>query len=128
MIPTRRGADAYRNLEAQSRTPLELVVMLYDGALRFSREAREAHAQNNRAARGRAISRALAIIGELQNTLNVQQGGAVAAELDRLYSYVTARLLEVSTKNDGAPLDEVCGLLTTLREGWLGVASGTTAR
>ena len=128
MIPTRRGADAYRNLEAQSRTPLELVVMLYDGALRFSREAREAHGQNNRAARGRAISRVLAIIGELQNTLNVQQGGAVAAELDRLYSYVSARLVEVSARNDGAALDEVCTLLTTLREGWSGVATGTTAR
>jgi flagellar protein FliS len=70
----------------------------------------------------------LAIIGELQNTLNVQQGGPVAAELDRLYSYVTARLVEVSAKNEGAPLDEVCQLLTTLREGWSSVASGTTAR
>jgi flagellar protein FliS len=102
--------------------------MLYDGALRFAREAREAHSRNDRAARGRAISRALAIISELQNTLNVQQGGAVAAELDRLYSYVTARLVEVSAKNDGAALDEVCKLLTTLIEGWAGVASGTTAR
>lgn len=128
MIPTRRGADAYRNLEAQSRTPLELVVMLYDGALRFANEARDAHARNNRAARGRAVSRVLAIIGELQNTLNVEAGGSVGQELDRLYSYLTARLVEVSTKNDGTALDEVCRLLGTLREGWSGLAAGTTAR
>jgi flagellar protein FliS len=128
MIPTRRGADAYRNLEAQSRTPLELVVMMYDGAMRFANEAREAHAQNNRAARGRAVSRVLAIIGELQNTLNVHEGGAVAGELDRLYSYLTTRLVDVSAKNDGAALDEVCRLLTTLRDGWAGIAGGTTAK
>ena len=128
MIPTRRGADAYRNLEAQSRTPIELVVMLYDGAVRFANEAREAHANNDRGARGRAISRVLAIIGELQNTLNVHEGGAVAAELDRLYSYLTARLVDVSAKNDGAALDEACRLLATLREGWAGIASGTPAK
>jgi flagellar secretion chaperone FliS len=125
VIPTRRGADAYRNLEAQSRTPLELVVMMYDGALRFANEARDAHGQNNRVARGRAVSRVLAIIGELQNTLNVQDGGAVAEELDRLYSYLTGRLVDVSAKNDGAALDEICRLLTTLRDGWTSIASGT---
>jgi flagellar protein FliS len=98
--------------------------MMYDGALRFANEARDAHTQNNRAARGRAVSRVLAIVGELQNTLNVSAGGKVGEELDRLYSYLTARLLDVSTKNDGTALDEVCRLLTTLREGWSGVATG----
>jgi flagellar protein FliS len=70
----------------------------------------------------------LAIIGELQNTLNVQQGGPVAEELDRLYSYLTTRLVDVSAKNDGAALDEVCRLLTTLREAWAGAAAGTPAK
>jgi flagellar protein FliS len=128
MIPTRRGADAYRNLEAQSRTPLELVTMMYDGALRFANEARTAHAANDRAARGRAISRVLAIVGELQNTLNVREGGEVAIELDRLYAYVTVRLVDASAKNDGGGLEEVCRLLTTLREAWAGIAAGTPAK
>jgi flagellar protein FliS len=128
MIPPRRGADAYRNLEAQSRTPLELVTMMYDGALRYANEARTAHAGNDRAARGRAVSRVLAIVGELQNTLNVTEGGAVAVELDRLYGYITVRLVDVSAKNDGTALDEICRLLTTLRDAWAAIAAGTPAK
>ncbi len=128
MYPPRRGADAYRNLEAQSRTPLELVTMMYDGALRFANEARAAHAENNRVVRGRAVSRVLAIVTELQNTLNVREGGEVAVELDRLYSYLTVRLVDVSAQNDGAALDEICRLLATLREGWAAIASGNSAK
>jgi flagellar protein FliS len=92
--------------------------MLYDGALRFVGEARSAAARNDIASRGDAISRAMAIVSELQNTLDVETGGNLAKELDRLYSYINTRLLDVSLKKDIAALDEVQKLLTTLREGW----------
>ena len=80
-----RGAEAYRQTEARSRSPLELVVMLYEGALRFIGEAREADGTQQLARRATAISKTLAIIGELQSTLDVANGGQVAADLDRLY-------------------------------------------
>lgn len=118
-----RGAEAYRRTEAQSRSPVELVLMLYDGALRFVAEARAAVARNDIASRGAAISRALAIVAELQNTLDVKTGGDIARELDRLYSYINIRLLDVTAKRDAAALEEVQKLLTTLREAWLQVAS-----
>ena len=123
-----RGADAYRRTEVQSSSPLELVVMLYDGALRFVGDAKQAHGRNDILGRGRAISRVLAIIAELQSTLNVAQGGAIAEELDRLYTYVNSRLLDVSAKHDPAALDEVHGLLSTIRDGWAGIAAGTPAQ
>jgi flagellar protein FliS len=113
-----RGAAAYRNIDAQSRSPIELVVMLYDGALRFVVEAQAAAARNDIPARGAAISRAIAIVSELQNTLQIDEGGDIARELDRLYSYVNQRLLDVSAKRDLKALDEVQKLLATLREGW----------
>ena len=113
-----RGAAAYRSIEAQSRSPIELVVMLYDGALRFVGEAQAAAARNDVPARGEAISRAIAIVSELQNTLQVDEGGDIARELDRLYSYINRRLLDVSAKRDFKALDEVQKLLATLREGW----------
>ena len=122
MIPS-RGAEAYRRTEAQSRSPVELVLMLYDGALRFVGEARAAVARNDIAARGEAISRALAIVSELQNTLSVDTGGDIARELDRLYSYINLRLLDVTAKRDATALEEVQKLLTTLRDGWSQVAS-----
>jgi flagellar secretion chaperone FliS len=118
-----RGAEAYRQTEAKSRSPLELVVMLYDGALRFVAEAAEAHAKRNIAARARAISKTIAILGELQSTLNVKEGGDVAKELDKLYTYIQGRLLDVSMKQDAAALAETQKLLTTLRDGWAQIAS-----
>jgi flagellar protein FliS len=97
--------------------------MLYDGALRFVAEARSAAARKDIAARGDAISRAMAIVSELQNTLDVETGGDIARELDRLYTYINNRLLDVSVKRDAAALDEVQKLLTTLRDGWSQVAT-----
>jgi flagellar protein FliS len=117
-----RGAEAYRQTEARSRSPLELVVMLYDGALRFIAEAVEADANRQIARRGHAISRTLAIIGELQNTLNVKEGGDLAAELDRLYAYMQQRLLDVTMKKDKSALPEVQKLLSMLREAWMKIA------
>ncbi len=129
LVRTIRGAEAYRRTEAETKSPMELVVMLYDGAIRFTGEARDAIARNDVRARTEASRRAMAIVVELQNTLNVKQGGDIAQELDRLYSYMTARLLDV-TKGDGVAADEVYKLLGTLREGFAQVvtASPTLAR
>ena len=97
--------------------------MLYDGALRFVGEAREAMARKDVRARGDAISRTLAIVAELQNTLNVSEGGEIAGELDRLYTYINSRLLAATANNDAAALEEVQKVLVTLREGWAHLAT-----
>jgi len=123
VMPMPRGAEAYRRVEAESRSPMELVVMLYDGALRFLAAAREAHGRRDLIARGNALSRALAIIAELQSTLNLKEGGAIAAELDRLYSYITWRLMDVNVKQDGTALDEAHKLLSTLSDAWAQTAN-----
>ncbi len=118
-----QGAHAYLAVDAQSRSPLELVVMLYDGALRFVQQARDAEDRGDVRARAAAISRTLAIIGELQSTLNMEEGKEIAAELDRLYHYITRRLVDVTVKREIAALDEVQKLLSTLRDGWVQAAS-----
>jgi flagellar protein FliS len=118
-----RAAAAYRRTEAQSSSPLELVVMLYDGAIRFVTEAREAIAKGDVRARTTAVSRARAIVAELQNTLNMAEGGDVARELDRLYTYMSGRLLEVTANADADAAKEVHKLLTTLRDGWSQIAA-----
>ena len=69
-----RGAMAYQKVDAQSRSPLELVVMLYDGAIRFLGEALEADARNDHRIRAAPVSKALAIVGELRSTLNLDEG------------------------------------------------------
>ena len=121
-----RGALAYQKVDAQSRSPLELVVMLYDGAIRFLGDARDAHARNDHQARATGVSKALAIVGELQSTLNLEDGSTLALELDRLYDYMFGRLLEVTMKKDMSALEEVRQLLVTVREGWVQVSTATS--
>ena len=127
MNPMLRGAEAYRQTEARSRSPLELVVMLYDGAVRFVGEAIEADAARQIARRGQAISKVIAIVGELQSTLNVDSGGQLAADLDKLYGYIQQRLLDVTMKKDAGALTEVQKLLTTLRDAWSQISSPAVA-
>jgi flagellar protein FliS len=113
-------------MDAETRTPMELVVMLYEGALRFVGEAREAIEQRDVVARTNATRRALDIVAELQNTLNVKDGGEIAVELDRLYTYISTRLLDV-TRGDAAAADEIAKLLSTLRDGFSQAATGAGA-
>ena len=122
-MTTNRHINAYRQTEVQSRTPLELVTMLYDGALRFLASASDAVARNDLRERAQNVSRALDIICELQNTLNMEAGGEVARQLDALYTYMTSRLLDSTAKRDHAALAEVHKLLSTLREGWAEIAA-----
>ena len=123
MSSTARGLSSYRNTQVQSRTPLELVVMLYDGALKFMGTAREAIERRDIPARREALSRTLAIISELQSTLNLAEGGQVAIELDRLYSYSNARLLDAAMKNEVAAVDDVKRVFEILRDGWNTIAT-----
>jgi flagellar protein FliS len=126
LSPASRGALAYRTVDAQSRSPIELVVMLYDGAIRFLGEARDAHERQDHRGRATGISKAMAIVGELRSTLNLDDGSSLALELDRLYDYMFGRLLEVTTKKDLSGIDEVQRLLVTVREGWVQVSAATS--
>jgi flagellar protein FliS len=119
-----RGLASYRQTEVQSRTPLELVTMLYDGALRFMAVAREAIVRKDIPARRDALNRTMAIVSELQSALNLQAGGEVAVDLDRLYEYASVRLLDAAMRNDVGPVDEVRRIFETLRDGWA-TAAGT---
>ena len=119
---SQQGMNAYRRTEVESRTSLELVVMLYDGALRFLDVTRDGIARRDIRARRDGVSRLLAIISELQSTLDVERGGDVATSLNALYAYATERVVEATVRNDTAPLDEVRKILETLRDGWQTIA------
>jgi flagellar secretion chaperone FliS len=118
-----RAAQAYVQTHVQSRSPLELVVMLYDGLLRFIGEAQSAMTSRNLHGKREAMSRSLAILSELQSTLDMDHGGDLAGSLDALYTYINGRLLEGSLQNDPLPLDECARLLRPLREAWSEIAA-----
>jgi flagellar protein FliS len=122
-----RGATAYRQTGVQSSSPLQLVVLLYDGALRHLVAARNAFHRNDLVARREGISKALAIITELESTLNLEQGGVVAASLDGLYTYMMGRLVDARARKDTAAIDEVEKLLRSLRDAWAQIAADPAA-
>lgn len=118
-----RGLSTYRQTQVQSRTPLELVVMLYDGALKFLHQAREAIERGDIVARRDASSRAITIISELQSTLNMEQGGELAQRLDELYGYVNACILRAAADNAVGPIDDATRVLGVLRDSWVTIAT-----
>jgi flagellar protein FliS len=124
MTPTlARGAEAYYQTHVQSRSPLELVVMLYDGALRFLDQAAVAMDERDMATKAVALSRAFAVLNELQSTLNVKDGGELARQLDALYSHMHDRLVDANVQRSSAPIRDVINLLTPLRDAWMQVAT-----
>lgn len=118
-----RGANQYLQTQVQSRSPLELVVMLYDGAIQSGETARDALIAGNIPARKAAISKMMAIISQLQNTLDMERGGDIAENLDRIYTWANVRLLDAIVHKDAGPVEEVRSVLASLREAWQTIAA-----
>jgi flagellar protein FliS len=113
----------YRSNAVLTASPGQLVLMLYDGALRSLSIAREAFSRPETDARrieiiNQQLQKAQAIIAELQNGLNFQAGGEVATTLDRLYDYYNRRLFEANMRKQVAPVEEVETMIGELRAGW----------
>lgn len=122
-----RALNAYKQTDVTSRSPLEVVVLLYDGAIRFLGEAAVAAGRHDKPSRTRSVARAQAIIGELQGTLDMARGGQVAHDLDRLYTYMTSRLLDATARQDDTAIAEVQKLLASMREAWARIATAPEA-
>jgi len=116
-------ARAYQSQAVLSASPGQLVLMLYDGALRFLGHARDAlESPEGSPRRIEIIStnliKAQNILAELQASLNHDVGGDHSANLDRLYEYYIRRLLEANMKKKVEPVIEVERLVRQLRDGW----------
>lgn len=107
----------------EDASPHRLIQMLMEGAL--SRIASAiGHLEAGRVAeRGQAISQAISIIGGLQGSLDLKLGGEVATNLDRLYDYMTRRLLEANARRHREMLEEVRDLLLAIKQAWDAVPS-----
>lgn len=109
---------AYRETSINTSSPIRLVVMLYEGAIRFLKQAKEDTLRKDVTAKCHSVDRAMAIIHHLQDTLDYDKGGVVSFDLDRLYTYIATRIFEGSAKLDIAAFDEAIKLLTMLLSSW----------
>ncbi len=110
------------NAQLVDASPHRLIQMLMEGGLTRMAQARGAIERGDVALKGMLIGKAVDIVGGLREALNQEAGGEVAANLDNLYAYMTARLLEANLKSDQAILDEVAELLREVKAGWDGIA------
>ena len=110
--------SAYLETRVLSAGPIEMVNILYEYATLRVQDARDSLAAGDIAARALAVSKAIAILGELESSLNFELGGDVATNLARLYRYMRERLTHANLSQDDKPLAEVEALLKTLGEGW----------
>lgn len=125
-------ANAYRQVGTETgvsgATPHKLVQMLFDGFQEAVAQARGALRNRQIEAKGRAISRALRIVDEgLHAGLNLSAGGALAADLDALYIYVSLRLTHANLHNDESALDECVALIEPIRSAWAAIGPQVNA-
>lgn len=116
-------ARTYRANSVLTASPGQLVLMLYDGALRSLSLAREAFTRPEDDPRrieaiNRQLIKAQNIILELQGTLNHDVGGEFSREMERLYDYYARRIWEANLRKQEAPVIEVERLLREVRDAW----------
>jgi flagellar secretion chaperone FliS len=112
----------YQNARVSTVSPLQLVVQLYDGAIRFLREAVEKGASGDKPGRGHLLGRAHAILNELQATLDHAQAPELSAQLFSLYDFCLGRITQAVVSGEDKPVAEAIGVLENLRGAWAELA------
>lgn len=108
----------YKTTSIQSASREKLLLMMYEGAIRFVKKAILAAEQKRIAERGVNIGRAYDVILELNNTLDHKVGGEIAKNLEQLYMYLTDQLTQANITGDPQYLRNCLKILETLYEGW----------
>ncbi len=121
------GVQAYKqvNLETSvnQASPHQLIVLLFDGALNAIRLAELYIEKGNIAGKGQAISKAINIIDNgLKSSLDLEQGGEIAENLDQLYQYISQQLVLANLHNDKDKLQVCFNLLDNIAQAWREIA------
>jgi len=114
--------QSYRQVATQTASPGQLVLMLYDGAIRFLERARQGFSFEDPQMHNQTINnnilRAQDIINELNMSLNMEAGGEFSDNLRQLYNYLLWRLDQSNRTKQDEGLEEVLNRLTVLRDAW----------
>ena len=117
-----KGLDVYKDASVTTQSKGNLVVMLYDGAIKFMKMAIQEIGKNNPEAKGQYIKKAQDIIVELNTVLDMEAGGEIALNLRKLYLYMGQQLNEANIKQDPQRISEVITLMEELNQGWKAIA------
>lgn len=113
--------NQYQRTAVETASGTRLVVMLYDGAIRFLNQAIPAIQAKDFEKKGLYIGKAQSIVTHLRNTLDHAAGGAVAKSLDTIYGRMHNSLTDANFQDDAAKVEAVTHALRELREAWVEV-------
>ncbi len=111
-----KAAYAYLATQVTTTDQGDLLLMLYEGAIKFLKQAKVKMEERDFAQKGMLISKALDVIAELDSSLNAEKGGELAQNLHNLYFYCNTRLLQANLRMNTAQVDEVIRILEALKE------------
>jgi flagellar protein FliS len=117
-----KGIAAYQDSAVTTQSRGRLIVLLYDGAIKFMKLAIKELEAKNYEAKGRYINKARDIINELNAVLDMNAGGEIADNLRKLYCYMNNRLSEANIKRDPQMIQEVIKLMEELNNSWKAIA------
>jgi flagellar protein FliS len=112
------GAHAYAATQISTASSVQVVVLLYDGAISSMKLAQEGIVALNFHDKARFLDRALRVVGELAASLNMEEGGVVARELQRLYEYIQFELTQANLKNEPGRLESPIRCMSEIRKAW----------
>jgi flagellar secretion chaperone FliS len=116
-----RYSQAYKKAAVSTVDQRKLIIMLYDGAIKFLSTAVDRMAKGDTYESHRNLIRGKSIIAELLGSLNMEAGGEIARNLQRLYTYMFNELIEANLNSDANRVGLVINLLKELRVGWQGI-------
>jgi flagellar secretion chaperone FliS len=122
-----KAVQAYFETQVTTTSQGELLIMLYDGAIKFLVQSKAKIKEKDYAGKGILLSKAIDVISELDASLNPQKGGDLADNLHKLYFYCNTRLLNANLKLDITYVDEVIKILSGLREAYRQIMQMNTA-
>lgn len=117
-----RIAHEYRKNAVNGASPLQLVIMLYDGALRFMEAGRHAMAHGDLPRQNDQLQRAQKIVMELMACVDLERGGDIAKNLLSLYTYVLDELVKANMEDNAERIERGMRVMRDLRESWAQIA------
>ncbi|PCH97340.1 MAG: flagellar export chaperone FliS [Gammaproteobacteria bacterium] len=117
----RASIKKYRNANADNvadADPHQLISIIFKHILANVAIANGAISRNEIENKGKCLTKAIALVGELQDSLDMEQGGEISSGLFDLYDYIVRCLVQANLNNDCEKLEEVKNLITEIKEGW----------
>ncbi len=110
--------NQYNNLNLNINDPYKLILILYEGALRFANFAKKAINDENIEKKVKYINKTIAIFEELINSLDFEKGGEIAYYLNGLYAYQMELLTKANAQNNTEYIDQVIHVIKELMQAW----------